>query len=257
MIEPNTLELIQQEIDGENSAELSAQLQARVQADPRARELRDEFGLLAGELDSLTSVDPPAGLAAAVLERIRRTRAFAIHPSAGELRKPARAGRRNLASLVYAAAAGLVIGLLLSPLLFERRPELGSFDWIAATGSMARPTHPLDRKEISTGAIEGSATLRAAGDGIALELDLHANEPANLHVRFDPSLLAFEAIRRAPEGVGPLAVTPGEVRMDVSGSERATVLLRRLVPHRAEVVLAMRTERDATEITLSTEGGPQ
>lgn len=255
MNEPTMLELIQQEIDGESSAEESARLRAGLEADPSARRLRDELASLADELDAFPSVDPPPRLSATILERIRRSGSVALHPAATAPRRPARAGRRGPVTILYAAAAGLVIGLLISPLLVGRRPDPGSFDWIAATGSMVRRNHLLDSREISTAFLEGRAELRSAGDRIALELELEAREPALLELRFDPDRLAFEAIHRASGADGPLTVRSGELRIEVRGSERSTILLRPLRPGDSSLVLAARTKGEAMETTLSTEGG--
>lgn len=256
MNDRDTLELIQQEIDGENGPEQTARLRKRLTADPDARDLFEDFAGIASELDSLAVLDPPPGITAKVVEKIRGAQDVPIHAAPPPARARNGADRRWIARTIYAAAAGVVIVLFFAPLVLDRRADRPSFDWRDASGSMVRHSDLLVEKEIVGSSVRGSVELRRQGDRIAVVLDLESAASYELELRFDPRRLAFEGHHRRNSSDGPLSNSPGVVTILSTGTETATVVLWRLVPDAGAIALSIRTGRETIETTLPTSDGP-
>ena len=96
---------MQAEIDGVNSEQESAELKAILSQNPAARDHFDQLKKIAGMLDGLEEVAPPADLKTKVLAATARpSETVRVHPAAG--------GARAALRYVYAAAAGVMLGVL-------------------------------------------------------------------------------------------------------------------------------------------------
>jgi hypothetical protein len=184
-IKPEILDLIQAEIDGVATEAEQIRLRELVAGDPS---VRDEYRRLRGLCDLLARVEPeapPARLAPAVMRAVRAHRG----PTRGGLVGSVRAlwpGGHLALRYAYAVAAGAVIGVLGLHLasggsLFG--PAVGEQDAGATIGASAGAS----RLDLAPAGIRGFATLRPSPSGTAIGLDLHAKEPVEFVLRYDPA----------------------------------------------------------------------
>ena len=113
MANERTDELIQMDIDGAITPAEKAALDAALAADAEARASLESYRRLAHQLDSLPVVDPPPMLVSNVVRAVRAKR------SAAHVATNPSGRRRQVLYLAYAAAAGLLLGLLAAPLLIR------------------------------------------------------------------------------------------------------------------------------------------
>ncbi|HEY0592901.1 MAG TPA: hypothetical protein VGF40_14105 [Thermoanaerobaculia bacterium] len=218
-----TDELIQMRIDGEISSADLAELDAALAADREARASMESFHALARELDAMPRVDPPALFASKVLRQVR-----GAPPMRAAAPPPAPATRRRIALVgAWAAAAGLLLGLLAGPLLM--RADLFRADGLPASVAGAMGTAEiaswelLSRQRAATPG--GSLVLTARRDDgrYAVEVSC-AGIGSTAELSWDPARLSLLALVRE-HASGPIEATPGRVRARIASGERLTLVL--------------------------------
>lgn len=226
------MELIHGEIDGENSPSESSALNAYLLDHPEARSPFEEVHELSAILARVTPVEPPANLRKYILN--------AMPPTASLVPGYRRAERGTLWSFfvspkvkyAYAFAAGLAIGALL---LLLRIPPSGR-DTPADTAHLSGTIMPDASAELYRSAgllnlqgesISGSLGLSYSDAGALAQLDLHATEPADVEVSYDPQSLRFGGIRQFGPGSDGLTAGGGTVRFSVRGEYQVLIAFSR------------------------------
>lgn len=218
-----TDELIQMRIDGEISGAEMAELDAALAADREARASMESFQALARELDAMPRLDPPALFASKVLRTVR-----GVRPMRAAAASPAPATRRRIALVgAWAAAAGLLLGLLAGPLLM--RADLFRNDALPASVAGAMGTAEigswklLSRQSAATpGGVLALAVRRDDGR-YALEVSCEAIG-STAEISWDPARLSLLALVRE-HASGPIEATPGRVRARIASGDRLTLVL--------------------------------
>jgi hypothetical protein len=200
---PDRDELIQADIDGTASPRQRARLDEMLAGDAAARE---EHCRLRSLRDLLASI-PGAGV---------RWPLLSFWP-----------GARVAIPYAYAAAAGAaiaVVGLQLfsgaGPLVHdaverEAAATIGSVPVGAEAG----------RLDLVGGNVNGSATLRALADGLAVDVELPADGPVNVNLDFDPALVKFVGIANRTGGIDHIQIADGTVSWTQSRPQRVTVFV--------------------------------
>jgi len=191
MIEARTLELIHQEIDGENTPADSAALRQCLSANAEARDLFENLRRLANSLNHMTPADPPGDLADSILASIPRR----------PLRVERTFGVSRTLKYAYAAAAGLVLGILLAPMLQDRIRGGSPPDIAKVLGTMAgnetfRASGAIEKK-IEAAGVTGTWRLSQAGQLLLIELDLTSTEAVEAVLEYDTRRWRLKGIEQA------------------------------------------------------------
>jgi len=246
-------ELLQRELDGENTGEESAALQSRLASDPGLRESYERLRRLHLALGRIGPADPPPGLAADVMHAVR-SRAARAGGARGWLdllrapfvSRPAFGYALTLAAGILVGA--VFVGFVAPPGLLSRRdgPAAGT---ILPSERLAEPK-PLDRQDLAAEGIRGEVVTNRADGRVVAEIRLESEGPLDVRLGFDAgtlSLLGFERGRLAP---GEVRLAPGEVRIEGAGTGRYVVVLGVLGPSALRLRLSLEGNGVRVEKTL-------
>lgn len=225
MTDERLFELVNLEIDGAISPQEEAELHRRVQGDPEAANLRAQIREISGKLDEIELEEPPAGFREEVVDRIRSNSGSitAVRPAPIPF---AAEKRRRFFRYAWTLAAGLIVGLLLAPVLFNASaPAISPTD---ATGAMrahlaSQEWEVLDNRMIENGALEGSVEATRSGEIVAIELDLTLHQQAGIEIRYDASEFGLAGFSREDSFVDTLSLEPGLAR--IAADQRVEVTL--------------------------------
>jgi hypothetical protein len=203
-------DLIQADLDGALSATERSELARLLLQNPEARRLHEEFRKVDQWLREIPAADPPAGL-----------RADIISGQTGSARPGDRLDRRY-GWPMYRMAAAIVAGLLIVGLgyflLDANVPRTDLQGSVRARGPSPEAGFGAaqDRLSLRAEGVDVSASLRRAGAGLRLELDVTTTTPCEVIAKIDRATQTF--------GGGPGETQSGgadeeaTVRLD-SGSE--------------------------------------
>lgn len=235
-IDPETIALMQAEIDGATSAQESQELRTILTKDPLARDHFDQLKKIAGMLDDLDEVAPPADLKTKVLTAVGRpSEPVTVHPAtfrAGTARR-----------YVYAAAAGVLLGVLgyhwaTDGLVVDPTDVMGSI----ATHDAS--TEPPDIQEfpLNFEGVIGTARLQSVNAGFSLEIDLSSEVPVGVVFGFSPEEVQIRGFFSDLGEIHSLEVASSEVHWVQSGHDRVSVSLDTRGPARTSVEIAFSIE---------------
>ncbi|HEU5162267.1 MAG TPA: hypothetical protein VFV54_03885 [Thermoanaerobaculia bacterium] len=224
MANERTDELIQMDVDGALSPGQKAALDAALAADDEARASLASYRLLARELESLPVVDPPPLLASSVARAVRAR--HLNRPATHAAPSPA-SRRRHVLYLGYAAAAGLLLGLLTAPFLMRTDSFHGPVEAGNAAASIGAAElsswEIVDRRTASTAG--GSVRLLVRRNGTSLGVEAAFTDAGSEAViSWNParaSLLAFVRDRSS----GTPVLERGRIRAPIRGGGTLTLVL--------------------------------
>jgi len=213
-------ELIQREIDGDTSEQERTALKDYVATNAEARRLHSGLKRLTEILNQVGPVKPPADLAKSIVAALppgRLAQGRVLPPRSWLARYP-------ILKFGYAIAAGLILGLILHPFLFNQTSTLPATD---VQGSMV-PRAAGDQLQLILDGERGSVSLRVSDSIASLEFDLDSRTPVQFEVGFDGTQVEFRGFNQQMNHVGSFAAEPGRIVIQCEGKHRFTVLLANL-----------------------------
>ncbi len=194
MIDERLRELMNGEIDGENSAEESRELREALGSDEEARRYFDDLAELGRRFESAGGIDPPPALRRRILESTTRVEAAGT-PGVST---PSRPARRSLADslreaftprLAYAFAAGVAVGAILLVVVSGPGREATRVSPEDVRGTMAPRGGGLSESpgyiELDLPAAEGSGSVSYSPDEIRLDVSLLTYEDVSVVLTFE------------------------------------------------------------------------
>jgi anti-sigma factor RsiW len=187
-IHPDLIELMHADIDGLASEAEQRSLREAIARDP---EVRDEYRRLRGLSDILARVAPEMPEDDLVPSVLRRVRAHRSATKAGFFPRMLEAwpGGRVAIRYAYAVAAGALIGIVAVHVATGGRllgPAVPDRD----ASATLLPKPGASRLDLTAAGVSGYVTLAPAaktGSGADFGLDVTANEPVELVVRYTPA----------------------------------------------------------------------
>jgi len=241
-------ELLQREVDGDNTVDDSSALRERLAREP---ELVGHYQALAGvrdALDGVRLVEPPSGMADEIVRDVRQRvsgeRPVVVTGVFGRL------AARPVLTLATTLAAGLLVGVLASSLTDRLRP--GPLDERAVSGTVLSAGHlarlPVIEEMDLGSASRGATVTTRQGDGVVVaEVELRSEGPLDLTVELDPATLrprGFVSLEDLPTGEVSLEDDHVRVRQAPAGRYLLTLSVLGANPAPLQVRL------DAAEETL-------
>lgn len=228
MIEPRDEELVNREIDGENTPEESAELRARVARLEDVRACYDGLFAVARTLDRVKSLAPPSELTREVMQRLRQAPS---HAQTVSWLETLRAAFRRRPAFRYGLtfATGLALGALF--LAFAGRSA--SLRWqdtsalsgtILPDGRLGR-LETLDRAPLAGDGVQGEATIRMGSDFLLAEIEIDARRPVDLAVDFETGGVFPLAFERSGASDTDVVLGPRQLRLRHSGQGRYVLVL--------------------------------
>ncbi len=234
-----TIELIHGEIDRTNSPSESSELQKIIERDGTAREFQDDMKRLDEVLNGVEDAEVPQGLRESIRSAIAsRTRVAAPLPFRKNKIFTGASGLRLAAAL----AAGLVLGLIVGPRMFNKVSGWNPADY---GGSMMHGS-ATDRiaEPVEFDADRLSGTIRTTQSDVRLLVSfvISAQAPAEVVLEYDPGKIGFTGFARQEGTFDAVEAHDGQFIVSGEGDLRWTLVLERMDP--AETMLRLEYRRD-------------
>ena len=233
MLEQQTLNLINADIDGELSPAEQQQLDDILESSSEARAMRTELLKLSNLLDGVPEQSPPSGLSENILNQL-------IPP-----RLSPKLALQKLLSSFQPATAGLAFaaGLLLTVGFYEMSPGRGTVtDSASMVGTMVSGQgsgmNLLESNlRFSSDGFSGTVSLSESNGLYVLNFDLESENPEEIVVGLERTGLSFGGFAETPGGsdtvVDKVTYSGGTVRVVSHGRQQFAVFLRESSPEKA------------------------
>ncbi len=206
-------ELIQREIDGENSAEELTRLEELLVADPGVRARYESLLRVSAALERAERLDPPPGFADDVMSVVRRRAP----------REAAQPGWREVLRALFApaplaaCACALVVGLVLGALLptdpgLLSRAERDALTGTALPGGRLVPPGILGQRSFASQGVRGEAVARLEGGLLVVALELDATDPVEVRLELDGTGASPRSFSRDVPTGGDVVMGAGRLR---------------------------------------------
>ena len=225
-IDPDIVELINAEIDGELSAADEKRLDNYLAESPAARDYRDELATLCGELNTAQKLAPPEHLRPLILDNLRR-----------KAKAPSGNGFREFFTAVFdfpivRYASCFAAGVILSyALVSSDRISQGAFgDVTNLVGTMTQP-EPLgeltrvDGMRLTLHEVAGTVTLNRTGNVLIVDFDLSSPDPVEIVAGFNDPDVWFNGFAQLESEGTRISAATGQVTLNMLGQGRYAVYL--------------------------------
>ena len=244
MIRRKDDELLNREIEGENTAEESAALRERLGREPALRATHARLVALAQALREVRDEQPPPDLAEDILRSLR------------DRPRPAarRAGWIDILASTFAStarprpvltfASGLAVGMLVAAFLGQSL-GLPRLDRSELAGTILPPDRlgPLetvDRDQFELEGARGEVTTKHGKGVVLAEIRIDSSKAIDLAVEFDASTFTPLAFERSGGGTADVLLGGDRVSLSHAGAGRYVLVLgvREAVPSRLRLRLS-------------------
>ena len=252
-IDPNIVELINADIDGEISPAQKQELEAVLAANPEAQAMHTELSGLGKTLDELPDLDPPPQLNHAIMASVPAPR-------------PETARENWLLSLIAAPAlryaAMFVAGSLLTLSLIssDQLSDRAFTDVTGLVGTISGefPEGPgvqttrIDRPEVA-----GRVSLRNSGPLIIVDFDLVSAGPVDIVASYADQTIWFNGFAQLESPGASISAESGRVTMQIDGKRRYAVFLHNAGDREIAINLQFKAGNDVvynTEVSYAQTG---
>ncbi|MEX1140151.1 MAG: hypothetical protein WEB33_07240 [Bacteroidota bacterium] len=223
MLDKRMFELLNQEVDGTNSAKERQEVKALLSKNAEARRTFEALKELAAFLKATPQVEPPSTLKRRILASLPHAK-----PSSQKL-FPLFSLARMLTEgtnlrYAYTFAGGAVAGILLFAFLTGSPSDTSSL--VGAIGS-STPSKAILSAEIDLPEIQGTFSAVEERNEVIATTSINASEEIDLIVRFDPAALQFERFQISDPSSGSVTLHPGHLELKGSGTMVFTLVFFR------------------------------
>ena len=242
-VDPTIEDLILREIDGRALPEESSRLRQIATGDRAVGEELEGQREIASILAHVPRLDAPPGLTRMVMDALPA----ASTPGSGSPFTRGGWGGGRTIPFLYAAAAGLFVGIIMGPWLAARLSPPTPADQGVMVGGMT-PREPGRVVEgsarVDLPGAPAVARLIRDGNGWVVEVQRNAEDGLSVTVLFDSGAFTVSAFRPAGHA-GRLQVGDGEASWRQEGSQRTALELSRIGP--GESVIRLRFSAAGSE----------
>ena len=254
-IDPNIVELINADIDGEISPADKDTLEALMAESPEAQTMHAELSGLSSSLDELPDLDAPP---------------YLIHTIMAEIPKPAAQDRRgNFLQGLFAApalryAAMFVAGsvLTLSLVSSDQVSERAFNDVTGLVGTISSevPVGPgIQTLRIDRTDVAGHITLRSSGPLLIVDFDLVSNGPIDIVASYSDQSVWFNGFEQLESPGASIAAESGRITMKIDGKRRYALYLHNAGDRNVSINLRFMSDGEVvydTDIQYAQPGQP-
>ncbi|MEX2116756.1 MAG: hypothetical protein WEB37_07710 [Bacteroidota bacterium] len=217
MLEKRLFELLNQEVDGTNSAKEHREVQALLSKNADARRTFDALKELSAFLKKAPQFEPPQSLKKRILDSLPRPRPSEqkIFPLFALVQKLTEGTNVRYA---YTFAGGAVAGILLFAFLTGSPSDTSSLVGAIGSDHTLTSTQAIRSAEIDLPEIQGTFTAEAAGDKVIASASLNASQELDFIVKFDQDKLQFESFQTPDQSPGALTILSGRLELRGSGA---------------------------------------
>lgn len=236
-----TIELIHGEIDGTNSPGESAELRKIIERDDTAREFQQDMKRLAAVLNRVEDAEIPQGLSDSIRSAIasRTSPATPLPFRKNKIRIFMGASGLRLAA---ALAAGLVVGLIAGPRIFNDDAGWNPADLGGSMMPGSAIDHVAETVQLDADRVSGTIHATQSDARLLVFLDISAQAPVEVAVGYDPGKIGFTGFTRREGKFDAVEAGDGQFIVRGEGDLRCTLMLERLAP--GQTTLRLEYRRD-------------
>lgn len=240
-IDPNIVELINADIDGEISPVQKQELEAALAGNPEAQAMHTELSGLGTELNQLPDLDPPPYLKHAIMASVPAAQDG--QRSEGNWFRSLFAAPALRYAAMFAAGALLTLSLVSSDQLSDR--AFTDVTGLVGTMSSEVPDGPgvqvlrIDRPEVA-----GRVSLRNSGPMLIVDFDLVSAGPVDIVASYSDQSVWFNGFAQLESPGASISAESGRITMQVDGKRRYALFLRNAGDREIEINLQFKSGGD-------------
>ena len=249
-IDPNIVELINADIDGEISPAQKQELDAALASNPEAGAMHTELSAMGAALDELPDLDPPPHLKHTIMASIPTPQPE--QPRESWLQSLIAAPALRYAGM-FAAGALLTLSLVSSDQLSDR--AFTDVTGLVGTISSEVPDGPgvqttrIDRPEVA-----GRVSLRNSGPLLIVDFDLVSAGPVDIVASYSDQTIWFNGFAQLESPGASISAESGRVTMQIDGKRRYALFLHNAGDREIAINLQFKSGEDVvydTEVTYA------
>jgi hypothetical protein len=220
-IDPNIVELINADIDGEISPADRQELEAMLADSPEAQAMHAELSGLNSSLNELPDLDPPVHVKHTIMASIPKTEAQQRRSNMLQSLIAAPAMRY---AAMFAAGSLITLTLVSSDQLSDS--AFNDVTGLVGTISSEVPDGPgvqstrIDRPEVA-----GRVSLRSSGPLLIVDFDLVSNGPVDIVASYSDQTIWFNGFAQLESPGASISAQSGRVTMQIEGKRRYALFL--------------------------------
>jgi hypothetical protein len=220
-IDPNIIELINADIDGEISSTDKEKLEALLADSPEAQAMHAELSGLSSSLNELPDLDPPVHLKHTIMASIPKTEAQ--QRRSNFLHSIVAAPAMRYAAM-FVAGSLITLTLVSSDQLSDTAfsdvtPLVGTISSDVPDGPGIQSTR-IDRPEVA-----GRISLRSSGPLLIVDFDLVSSGPVDIVASYADQTVWFNGFAQLESPGASISAQSGRVTMQIEGKRRYALFL--------------------------------
>ena len=254
-IDPNIVELINADIDGEISPADKDTLEAMMAESPEAQAMHAELSGLSSSLGDLPDLDAPPYLIHTIMAKIPK-------PESQDRRGDFLRGLFAAPALRYAAmfVAGsvLTLSLVSSDQVSER--AFNDVTGLVGTISSEVPVGPgIQTLQIDRTDVAGHITVRSSGPLLIVDFDLVSNGPIDIVASYSDQSVWFNGFAQLESPGASISAESGRISMKINGKRRYALYLHNAGDRNVSINLRFMSDGEVvydTDIQYTQPGQP-
>ncbi len=254
-IDPNIVELINADIDGEISPADKDTLKAMMAESPEAQAMHAELSGLSSSLGDLPDLDAPPYLIHTIMAKIPK-------PESQDRRGDFLRGLFAAPALRYAAmfVAGsvLTLSLVSSDQVSER--AFNDVTGLVGTISSEVPVGPgIQTMQIDRTDVAGHITVRSSGPLLIVDFDLVSNGPIDIVASYSDQSVWFNGFAQLESPGASISAESGRISMKINGKRRYALYLHNAGDRNVSIHLRFMSDGEVvydTDIQYAQPGQP-
>lgn len=254
-IDPNIVELINADIDGEISPADKDTLEAMMAESPEAQAMHAELSGLSSSLGDLPDLDAPPYLIHTIMAKIPK-------PESQDRRGDFLRGLFAAPALRYAAmfVAGsvLTLSLVSSDQVSER--AFNDVTGLVGTISSEVPVGPgIQTMQIDRTDVAGHITVRSSGPLLIVDFDLVSNGPIDIVASYSDQSVWFNGFAQLESPGASISAESGRISMKINGKRRYALYLHNAGDRNVSINLRFMSDGEVvydTDIQYTQPGQP-
>ena len=254
-IDPNIVELINADIDGEISPADKDTLEAMMAESPEAQAMHAELSGLSSSLDDLPDLDAPPYLIHTIMAKIPKP---ALQDRRGDFLRGLFAAPALRYAAMFVAGSVLTLSLVSSDQISGR--AFNDVTGLVGTISSEVPVGPgIQTMQIDRTDVAGHITVRSSGPLLIVDFDLVSNGPIDIVASYSDQSVWFNGFAQLESPGASISAESGRISMKINGKRRYSLYLHNAGDRNVSINLRFMSDGEVvydTDIQYTQPGQP-
>jgi len=232
-MEKKYIQLIHKDLDGLLTPSERQELDTALQADPELQKFSEKLLRMSEQLKQVPLLEPPPSLKQKIVESIDFNRYRAKKTKPALFSRFAQWYAEPRFRLVYGLAAGIIIGILTSLLLFPgliTQPPLQITDLYGTIGIHESDLNVIREYSVDRNSFQGAFKVKTYWNIVGCEISFQTNADTEIQLEYNQALLEFRGITTLESIKTDLKTTPNLITLSASQSGNFLILFEKLSP---------------------------